>query len=151
MRAIAPIAALGHAEPAFLLQEVEEDDLPHEFLGKVGGADIFGGEFRADGFVLLREVVEFVFEVVEERIVLPEELLGDGFDAEGVFDLRQRGTILGFLEQVEKARLRGVAAFALADDVGTAAGGRETFFDGDLSSLGVTLGFVFHADKGKPP
>ena len=81
----------------------------------------------------LASVVEFVFEVEEQRLVLLEKLLGDGLDAEGVFDLRQRGMILGVLEQVEKPALRGVATLAFADDVGTAAGRRELGLHANLA------------------
>ncbi len=41
-RAAAPVLSLGDAEPAFLLEEVEEHDLAHEFLGEVHGVDALG-------------------------------------------------------------------------------------------------------------
>ena len=51
--------------------------------------------------------------------------------------LRQRGVVLGVLEQVEKSGLRGVATLAFADDVGETAGGREARLDADLAGLGL--------------
>jgi hypothetical protein len=150
VRAVAPVTAFGHAQPTFLLQKVQEDNLSHEFLGEVGGADFLGGEFSTDGLVLFGEVVEFVFEVEEQRLVLFEEFLGDGLHAEGVLDLRQRWMILCVLEQIEKTTLRRVAAFAFADNVGTAARRGKL---GLHTHLAVVLldGDVFHFDVGKTP
>ena len=78
-----------------------------------------------------------------------EEFLGDGFDAEGVFELRERGIILGILQQIEKARLRRVATFALADDVGKAAGRRQVRFDGDFAGFSL-LGLCLFAKLPDP-
>ena len=55
MRAIAPVLPFGHAQPTFLLDEVEEHDLAHELLGEVDGADVLLLELIADGFVFGRE------------------------------------------------------------------------------------------------
>ena len=57
VRAVAPITALGHAQPAFLLQEVEKDNLPHELFGKVSGAESLFRKFPGDGRVVLGEFV----------------------------------------------------------------------------------------------
>ena len=133
MRASAPVLSFGHAEPALLLQEVEEHNLAHELLGEVHGADVLLLELVADGLVFGREFLQRRFNLAEQLGVLVEELLGDGFDAEGVFELRQRRVVLGVLKQVEKAGLRGVATLAFADDVGEAAGGCELRLHANLA------------------
>ena len=86
MRASAPVLSFRHAEPAFLLQEVEEHDLAHELLGEVHGADVLGLEFVADGRVFGGELLERRRNVAEQLGVLVEEFLGDGLDAEGFFE-----------------------------------------------------------------
>ena len=87
VRAGAPVLSLRHAEPAFLLEEVEEDDLAHELLGKVHGVDVLGLELVADGLVLLDEFFQRLVNVPEQLGILLEEFLGDGLDAEGFFDV----------------------------------------------------------------
>ena len=86
MRAVAPVLSLRDAEPAFLLEEVEEHDLAHELLGEVHGVDVLGLELVADGLVFGDQFLERRFDVAEQLGVFVEEFLGDGLDAEGVFD-----------------------------------------------------------------
>ena len=150
MGAGAPVVAFGHAEPALLLQKVEEHDLAHELLGEVHRAGVPGLEFLADDRVLGGELPERRLDVTEQRGVLVEEFPGNGLDAEGFLDLGQLGVILGVLEQPEKAGLRGVATLALADDVGEAAGRRQPRLDTDLAGLGFDGG-ILHLDEGEAP
>ena len=79
-----------------------------------------------------------------------KELLGDGLDVEGFFDVAQAWVVLGVLEQAEKAGLRRVAAFALADDVGETPGGREASFNANFAGV-VLDGGIFHLDVGEAP
>ena len=89
-------------------------------------------------------------DLAEQLGVLGEEFLGDGLDAEGLLDFAPARGRLGVLEQVEKAGLRGVAAFAFADDVGETTGGREPGLHADLAGF-LFDGGVFHLDVGEPP
>ncbi|MCG2660774.1 MAG: hypothetical protein L6437_11085 [Kiritimatiellae bacterium] len=50
----------------------------------------------------------------------------------------KRGIGSGILEQVKKSGLGGVAAFALADQIGEAAGRRRTFFGLDDAGFRIT-------------
>ena len=84
-----PNCHLWEPQPALLLEEVKKDNLPHELLGEVGGADLLGSEFRADGSVLPHEVVKVVYEVKKQHLVLLEELLCDRLDAEDILKFRQ--------------------------------------------------------------
>ena len=49
--AFTPVAVIGHAHPAFLLQEVEEDDAPEQLLHVVAYALLVAAESLHDGFV----------------------------------------------------------------------------------------------------
>ena len=50
--------------------------------------------------VFLGEVVEFVFQVKKQCLVLREKFLGDGLDAESIFKLRERRIVFGVEQQV---------------------------------------------------
>ena len=71
-------------------------------------------------------------------------------DAESFFDLRKRRVCVVVAEQIEEARLRRVAAFAFADNVGEAPRRGEPGFYADLAALALDGG-ILHADIGKPP
>ena len=150
MRASAPVLPLGHAEPAFLLEEVEEHDLAHELLGEVHGVDALGLELIADGLVLGGQFFERRFNVAEQLGVLLKNSLVTASTLKASSISRQRGISLGVLEQIEKAGLRGVAAFALADDVGETPGRGEPRFHANLAGVFFDGG-VFHLDVGEAP
>ena len=66
----APVLALGDAEPTLFLEEVEEHDLAHEFLGKVHGADVLGLELVADCILLFDELFQrFVKEPLQKSAI----------------------------------------------------------------------------------
>ena len=88
--------------------------------------------------------------VAEEFGVLFKEFLGDGLNAEGFFNLRQRRVCAVIGKQVEEARLRGVAAFAFADDIGEAPRRGETRLYANLAAVGLDSR-VLHADIRKAP
>ena len=79
--------------------------------------------------------------VAEQLGVLVEEFLGDGLDAEGFFDLRQRRVCAVIAKQVEETGLRRVAAFALADDIGEAPRRGETRLYTDLAASVSTVAY----------
>ena len=72
-----PLFILADPEPTLLLEEVEEDDLPQELLGKVGRLDILGREVPADPAILLDQAVQFLLEPEEEFLIPLEEFPGD--------------------------------------------------------------------------
>ena len=92
----APLVAEGHAEPALLLHEVEEDDAAEEFFdvvadgfflafagfGGVGGT-VGAGEVGAHGGVVHHEVDEAIVVL----FVAVEELAREGFDGEGLAEV----------------------------------------------------------------
>ena len=67
MRSGSPILSFLNAEPAFLLDEVEEHDLPHELLGKVGGPNVFLVELFRDRRIFPGELFESLLNFVEQR------------------------------------------------------------------------------------
>jgi hypothetical protein len=83
------------------------------------------------------QLLEGGVHITKQASVLIEEFLCDGLDAEGVFELRQRGEILGVLEQIQEPSLRGVATLALADDVGEPEGRREARLDINFARFGL--------------
>ena len=87
------------AEPAFLLEEVEEDDLAHEFLGEVHGADALGLEFLADGLVLGDQFFQRFVDLAEQLGVLVKNSLVTASTLNASSMSRQRGSVLGILKQ----------------------------------------------------
>lgn len=132
------------------MQEAKENDLAHELLGEVHGADVLFLQLVADGFVLGRDFSEFLLNLLEQLAVPGEKHLGDRFDAEGLFDLRERGVVLRVLKQAEKPGLCRMATLAFADDVGEAAGGREARFDADFARF-LLDSRILHLDVGEAP
>lgn len=124
--ASAPILAFLDAEPALLLEKVEEHNLAHELLREVHGLDLLLLELVAYGFVFRCQLFQRGVNVLKELPILSEEFLRDGLNAEGIFDTRERRVMFRVLEQIEKAGLRSVAALAFADDVGKPAGGGQS-------------------------
>jgi len=76
---------------SLLLQEVKKHYLPHKFFGKVCGAYLLGGKFRANGFVFFCQRIEFVMEIEKECLVLFKKFLCDGLDTKGILNLCERG------------------------------------------------------------
>ena len=121
--ALAPAAAIGHAHPAFLLQEVEEDDAPEQLLHVVAHALLVAVESAHDGFVgrmlgaflpliglldvALAGGVEHKAGVV--LAVLVEELLRECLHGEGLADVGD-GHLLALLVEQFLEVLRGRAA-----------------------------------------
>ena len=87
--ALAPAAAIGHAHPAFLLQEVEEDDAPEQLLHVVAHTLLVAAESLHDGLVgrVLRAFLPLIgllavvlaggvkYKIVVVCVILLEELL----------------------------------------------------------------------------
>ena len=147
--ALAPAAAIGHAHPAFLLQEVEKDDAPEQLLDVVAYALLVAAESLHDGLVgrVLRAFLPLIglLDValaggVEHKAgvvlaVLVEELLRERLDGEGLLDvLNLHALSFGVpLEQIEKV-LRGSAARVVgAEKKGEALG---------VGRLFVFVGFI---------
>src|SRR3989442_14529924 len=65
VRPSAPILSFGHAEPALLLEEVEENNLAHQLLGELHGADFLLFELVADSFVFGREFFQCLVNLAE--------------------------------------------------------------------------------------
>ena len=101
--ALAPRLACRHAEPAFLLQEMQEDDAPEEFLHIVAHALVVPAEVGihlrvrlvrrlfqplAAGFdkALARDVFHKPLVVL---LVFPEKLVGERFDVKRRLDVLQ--------------------------------------------------------------
>ena len=90
------------------------------------------------------------FEIEKEFLVLLEKFLGDGLDAKSIFNLRECRKIFRVLEQVEKPALRSMATFIFANDVGTAAGGRELGLNANFAVVFFDSS-VFHFDVRESP
>src|SRR5262249_8644874 len=105
MRACTPILSFRYTEPAFFLKKIKEHDLAHKLFSKVYGADMIGLKFLSDGRVFGSEPLECRLNVAKQCSVLFEEFLGDGLDAEGVFELCKGREIVRILKQGEKTRL----------------------------------------------
>src|SRR6266566_1500393 len=103
MRTTAPVLTLGNAEPAFLLDEVEEHDLAHELFREIGGPNFLPRKFISNRAVFRREFFERFLNFAEQLRVFLEELFSDSFDAEGFFELCERRIFVGILKEIEKA------------------------------------------------
>lgn len=121
---VAPPAAPGlarrHAQPALLLQEVEEDDLAQQLLGEGAAVDAPGFELGANPAVAGRNGVQLVPHLHEELLVAAEELPSDGLDVEGVLQVGQRGVVAVVGQDGEKLLLSGVVGLVLAHQEGVA-------------------------------
>ena len=130
--AAGPIGAGGIAtEPAFLLQEVEEDEATEEFFDEVadgleGAVAVFAVlPFEVDAEDGCRGVA---FQQVQAEggvvlLVAVEEFLADRLDIECGDNVLQRG-LRAFYPENGEAVARSAARLAGAEDVGEAAGGR---------------------------
>ena len=145
-----PVFALRNAQPALLLEKVEEDNLAHQFLGKVHRVNTLACELVTDCLVLGREFFECGVDLTEQLRVFREELFGDCLDAERILNACKEWVSPGVSQQVEKTSLRCVAAFTLSDDVRKAASRRQPCLDANLPGLFRNRG-VFHLDVGEPP
>ena len=147
----APAAAIGHAHPAFLLQEVEEDDAPEQLLDIVAHTLLVAAESLHNSFVgrVLRvflPLVGLLARGVEHKLgvvlaVLVEELLRECLHGEGVLDVPNLHALpFGvLLEQLEEV-LRGSAARVV---------GAEK--EGEALSVGRLFVFVGFIAEGEAP
>ena len=150
MRAAAPVLPLGDAEPAFLLQEVEEHDLAHEFLGKVTVLTFFAVNSSRMVLSLATSFSSALWMSSNSSAYWLKNSLVTASTLKASSMSASVGSVLGVLEQAEKTGLRGVAALAFADDVGETARGGEVGFHADLAGFFLDGG-VFHLDIGEPP
>ena len=71
----------------------------------------------------------------EQFSIFGEEFLGYRFDAESLFDVGECGIGGGVLQKSQKTGLRGVATFALSDDIREASGRSEACFYADNARI----------------
>src|SRR5205823_2972170 len=100
VRSSSPILALLDPKPSFLLDEIQENNLPHELLGKVSSSNVPFVELFRDCRIFPGKLVQGFLNFCEQVRILPKEFLRNGLDAEGLFDLRERRDLVGILKQV---------------------------------------------------
>ena len=128
-----PGSVTRNSEPAFLLQEVEKDDLTEQLFGKIVGFDSFHFEIIARFGVTFQADFQRGFGLIKQQFVLLEELLSNLFDFEGFFDIGKQRIALIIFQQRQELLLRGVALFVFADQKRIAARGRQLFALLDLA------------------
>jgi len=144
---ISPGVALGCAQPALLLQEVEEDNLAQQLLGET--ADRLIRLFVA-ALLELGLLSEMFGELLEQRLVLVEELVGDFLDGEGRLDLLDFRVGVVHLQDRQQLSAGGVAVFVFADQKGVAPRRGQLLLEFYLALL-VHVGLVFDLDEGEAP
>lgn len=85
--ALAPLVAGRHAQPPFLLQEVEEDDAPHHPLHVVADGLLVAVGFDKGLPHAVGRVGHVGHELVILPLIFPEELFREGLDAERLLDV----------------------------------------------------------------
>jgi len=110
-RPAAPCAAALYAQPALLLQKIQEHNLPEQLFGKPAGVNLAAFKFGTHLLVTCKNVHQFIFELLKQPVILLKELTGDRFDIKGVFNIRQAGVGLAVLQNGVKLLLGGMVGF----------------------------------------
>ena len=84
-----PGSISAYTKPAFLLQEVEENNLPEQFFGKVNGVYAFSFKVAFDSGVAFNHFVQRLFGADKKVPVFQEKFFGNGFYIECFFQLGQ--------------------------------------------------------------
>ena len=80
------------------MEEIQEDDLPHEFLGEVHGVDALDFELVAESLVFGDKLLQPRVDVAEQFRVFGEELLSYRLHAESFFNFySKQGPFKGHL------------------------------------------------------
>src|SRR6266567_4264329 len=135
MGAAAPVRSLPDTEPALLLQKIEENNLAHEFLGKIDRVDVFFFELVFDGLLFASEPSEGLFDFLKKAAIFLIKLLGDCFDTESLLDFTEAWVGVDVLEKGKEPGLRSVAILALAHDVREAASRSKPGLHSDRSAI----------------
>ena len=140
-RAGAPVRISADTEPAFFLQEIQEDNLPQKFFGK-----LFGGEAVRLRFGFeIRIILKIFFDLIKFFGVLVKKIFGDTLNTESLFQIVKRdGRII--VKKREQLPISRRAGLVFTDKVGISFGGRDC----DLSTFARNK-FVIQPDERQSP